>query len=94
MPFRPEREKAGFIKITFRDDVGFLIAARNEWDDLTEALKAGKEEWHEVTNLYGDVEFIRLSDVVIVGEASPAGIAQYDEEEEQRAAYRKAHGDD
>lgn len=93
MTYRPDREKAGFLQVTFRHG-DFLLIRRNEWDDLTEALKKGEKDWYEATDLFGELQLIRLSSVVLVALVTPSGVAQSDEEEVQRAAHKRDKGDE
>lgn len=92
MTYRPDREKHGFCKVTMRGG-DWWILQRNEFEPIIEAIKRG-DEWYEAVNLFGGIEYLRLSTVMHIGEASPVGIAAYDAEEDERLAYKKAHGED
>ena len=92
MSYRSEQEKRGFVAVFFRDGTRSLVA-RNEYEPLSEALRRG-DEWYEATDLYGDQEMVRLSCVVKIAEATPQGIAAWDANDAEEAAYKKAHGED
>jgi hypothetical protein len=91
--YRPEREKAGFCRVTFAGDHLYFILARNEFELTMEAIKRG-DEWYEATNLFGGTKMIRLSALIHVAECTPSQIAAFDAEEQEREAHNRTHGED
>lgn len=97
MPYRPEREKAGFCKVHTNEGADWFVFARNEYEGLCLAWRAALagtgERIREVTDLYGDGSELDLLHVVAICDVSPEAIAQSDEEADEKAAYERSHGD-
>ncbi len=98
MTYRPAREKGGFVNVWCKGDRGAYTMARNEFDSLHEAWRlavAGTgPRLYEGLDLYGDPIVLDLLEIRAIGEASPAGLAAYDTEEDERRAYHRTHGED
>ena len=88
MTWRPERERAGLLKVWLRDGSGAALVLRLEdTARLVAALRAESERWFEGTDLYGDPITFRLDLVVAVMPCSAASLEAYDAEQDEKALH-------
>lgn len=91
MVWRRESSRAGYIRIRFRSDA-CLDVKLGDWQALCEAAEFGIE-WVPVTDVYGELNRVRMAEVESFGACTPASLAAFDAEEDERLAHERLNGE-
>jgi len=90
--YRPDREKAGFCEVVYRDGSARRLP-RNEFEQVTAAMQSEKR-WYEATGLYGQTIILRLADVLDAVDFSADAVQQMDAEADEEREHKRTHGGD
>lgn len=77
---RPASESGGYVFVTFRDDASAKLRPE-DWTPLNNAID-NDLAWFLGTDLYGDIERIRVTAIISLNRSTAEGNAQEDAEKE------------
>lgn len=92
MSYRPAWEQQGYVCVCMRWANDNRLRPE-DYDPLCVALQRG-DDWFHGESLFGDPVFIRLADVALVEVVSAETVGRSDADDDERAAYKKTHGED